>query len=86
MLRQIVIYRVHDALVDADRCHTRRYSTFDEISALMKHAACRTLLIRFHELHGSIVAHRDVPMEQPLDFYLFLTASSSFFPALDDLY
>lgn len=57
VLRQIVEYSVHDAFREDNVRHKLRHTALQKVLALAQHAPSRTRLVRFHEFHGSIMAH-----------------------------
>lgn len=73
MLSHIVVYCVHYSFFDDNNGHMMRNFLLDEVGALPEGSASCPHLIRIHELHRGVVAHRDKTMEQSLDFHVFLS-------------
>ena len=82
MLRHIVIDWVHYSFPDDNNWHVMWHFFLDKFRALAQNPACCSRLICFHELHGCVVAHGDVSVEQPLNLFVFLGAPASGFVTL----
>ena len=71
MLRHIIEHCMHYSFFHDNNGNVMRDFRVNEFGAFAQDPARRAVLISLHELHRSVVAHRDKPMEQSLDLFVF---------------